>query len=399
MTRKLTVAAVSLVLTAAVAWFALARLQREAPMVASVDNTGAIERLLESRRAAPAAQAPRDYPPPLVREPLDEETAALYFPANDKSTHWTYDPLCYSRRVAHQAPYFRKLEEHPEGGWELRTNDYGMREDEDVRTEQPDLRIVVTGDSHVDGVCAQAESFVNLLEVGLALERAGEVVESLNAGVGGFNLYNYVGMFERLAHLAPDLYVVVVYGGNDFSGAANLQCYFERRPPPASRARVLTRRVESPEVLSLGSQELFQEAYFADNPSAVEASVDLACSISVELERQCAETGSALLFVYLPPPARAQPAHYRKTARTFLHQAGLKTLELGVSDRIADRWLTFLGARDIPAVDLRPYFRRANEPLYWRTDHHLNLAGHQLVAEILYEPVTELLARRESESR
>jgi hypothetical protein len=194
--------------------------------------------------------------------------------------------------------------------------------------------------------------------------------------------------------------VVTVYGGNDFSNARVLQRYFEERGPARSGPHSFKGKgLKDEKVGSLGPQEIYQEAYFANNPDDLELTVALACSVSVELERQCSEAGTALLFVYLPPPTRAQPALYRETARRYVTRGELGEFELGASDRIADPWLRFLDQRGIPAVDLRPYFRQVDEPLYWRTDHHLNVSGHRLAAKILYDPLTELLARRESESR
>jgi hypothetical protein len=397
--HQLALAGVSFIVASGIAWLALSRPRAEEPTVVIVDNTQAIGDLLESRRSETEPAALTDYPPPFLHEGLDEEAAALFFPANKNSSEWMFDPQCFTRRIEHRPQYFRRLDEHPGGGWDVSTNDYGMREDEDVLTEPPDVRIVVTGDSHVDGVCSHAEAFPNVLEATLWAERTGQVVEVLNAGVGGSTLHNYVGMFERLRHLAPDVFVVVVYGGNDFSAAVSIERYFARRGAGEARFAAFRKRLKSAAVESLGAQELFQDFYFEHNPGDEAVAIDLVCSMAVELERQCGDAGTALLLVYLPPPSRAQPALYGETARRFLGQAGLKNMRLGVSDRIADAWFAFLAERGLAAVDLRPYFRNVSEPLYWRTDHHLNVAGQQFVAEVLYEPVTELLVRRESDSR
>jgi hypothetical protein len=80
----------------------------------------------------------------------------------------------------------------------------------------------------------------------------------------------------------------------------------------------------------------------------VSAAIDLACSVSVELDRLCSAGGARLVFVYLPPPTRGQPHHFVGERDAMLAEAGLADLELGVSDRIADAWLGSSRSVDSP---------------------------------------------------
>lgn len=388
LSRKLFASAVAAIAASSAAWFAWQRLRAEPVTVSIVDTSENVGQLLNRRFRPGAERAGADrggeYPPPLVLEPLDEETAALFFPAIGKSELWVYDPLAYLRRASHRS-FFRRFEEHPDGGWRVNTNALGLREDEEVRSEKPDVRIVVTGDSHTDGLCATHESFANVLEALLAEEWPEKTVESLNAGTGSHNLYNYLGTVERLAGLDPDVFIVVVYGGNDFSGAMILQRFFHHRRPWAVDPHRLAVRDTGETLGSIGPQELKQEVYFLNNPGDEAVAVDLVCSISVELARRCARVGAELLFVYLPPPNAGQPGPFREELDEVRRAADLEGVELGVSDRIADPWLRFLGERGLAHIDLRPHFRAAGEVLYWRTDHHLDVAGHRLVGEVLFE--------------
>jgi hypothetical protein len=47
--------------------------------------------------------------------------------------------------------------EHPEGGFRMVVNNKGLRENEDTQIQKADqaFRILVTGDSHIDGVVAK----------------------------------------------------------------------------------------------------------------------------------------------------------------------------------------------------------------------------------------------------
>jgi len=396
LSTKLLVSAVTALVSAGLAWLAYQRLRPEVESVKIVDTSEELVRMMNERlepgggEPEPAPEPGDAYPPPLVREPLDEETARRFYPANE-SELWDYDPYTYSVRAGH-LKQTRKFEEHPDGGWTIVTNALGMREDQEVLSVHPDLRIIVTGDSHTDGVCATSESFTNVLEGFLAEDLPGKTVEALNAGMGGHNLYNYVGTFERLAYLRPDIYVVVVYGGNDFSSSMLMHRYFNRRKPFKTKPYHYDPGGKlEPSLRSIGSQEMVQEVYFLNNPDDFQPAVDLACSVSVELERMCTEAGAELLLVYLPPPSRGQPEQFRGELAQVLPAVGLDHVELGVSDRIADAWLAFLEERGLEYVDLREKLRAAKDLMYWRTDHHLNVAGHRLVAGALHDAVRSLV--------
>lgn len=215
---------------------AFLRSRRPADTVKMEDRGAAQDEMLQARRAElPEGERPTvdgqpgTWPRPFVSEPLDKETAASFFPALDHSA--VFDPHVYVRRKG-GVDHRMRFPEHPDGGWRVRTNSEGLREDDEIRTEQPDVRILVGGDSHTDGLCPNEASFANVLEALLADERPGETVEVLNTGTGAYHFYNYLGVLERFRELRPDLYVIAVYGGNDFYKNLGLLRYFERLPPP-----------------------------------------------------------------------------------------------------------------------------------------------------------------------
>lgn len=388
---KLAVAGTSTVLFGLVAWFVFPHLRQEAESVEIVDGTDSLRSVMEARSAKGTAESQADPSAPservrprLKREPLPNEVTKSFFPAASKVPRfWMHDPLAYTvRRPNTTIP--RRWAEHPEGGFDMKANSLGMREDEDPAEVKPRLRILFTGDSHMDGVCANSESCANVLERLLAQRMGAANVEALNAGVGAHNLYNYLGTWDRLAFLDPDLFVVVVYGGNDFSGAMLLERYFERRPPFKTLPHyVRTAKVESVAHRSLFPQELSQECYFQNNPEDEARAVEVIESFTWELHEKCAAQGTKLLFVYLPPPTRAQPEVYAPALEACLENSTLDRDRLGVSDRLANAWMGFLEEHEIAYVDLRPAFQATDEPLYWFQDHHLNVNGHVFVGRIL----------------
>ena len=352
---------------------------REGPTVQLIDNASVDELL--ARRSESVEIAPVRtgdvYPPALIREPLSEADAALLYPAL-KSWDWVYDPLLYGRPSGDR-DRLRKFAEHPEGVFRVRTNSLGMREDQEPRTHAPGLRILVAGDSHTEGVCNNEESFTNQLESML-----GRDVEALNAGAGSYNLYNYLGTLERYHDLSPDVFVVTVYGGNDFWGSLFLWRFFERRPEPKREPYSVGRLVDIGHGFTGPiAQELSQVMWLLNNPDDELAAVHLAASISVEIERLAQSMGCRVVFVYLPPPLVTQPQHFADVISSqALVDSGIEEQHLLVSDRMANGWLAFLAANEMNFVDMRTRLRSA-EQAYWSTDLHLNVAGHRIVAEAL----------------
>jgi GDSL-like Lipase/Acylhydrolase family len=396
LSRKALVLAVSTAAFASAAYLIYPYLERESETVRLVDTTEALQRATQDRfdsaQASDSTAAEGDYPPPLVREELSEETAKLFFPGIGTNESCNYDPHEFTRRAPHFDKWF-KFAEHPDGGWHLRTNALGMRNDGEVSETRPDLRVLVTGDSHVEGVCANHESATYVLDELLSASNPGRNVEVLNAGAGAHNPFNYLGTFERFADLQPDLYVVVVYGGNDFSASMLLDRYFRRRPAFKTRPHMFEQQ-DLPEAAgSLLPQELSQDVYFSNNPDDLPLAVDLTCAFSVELQALCDDQGTDLLFVYLPPPTRAQPEYFQEELDGLMQYARMEPKWLGSSDRVADDWLAFLDGRGLEYIDLRDAFRASDVCLYWRTDHHLNVAGHALLGRAIFDRLAERYAR------
>jgi lysophospholipase L1-like esterase len=323
-------------------------------------------------------------PPGLVRETIDEETArTALFRLLQYTKKYHYEP------VAHlwQHPSLEQRQpfpEHPDGGWTNRTNALGFRKDHEVRKEPPDVRILVSGDSHTAGMVPNDESFPNVLEELLGAGDPQRTFEGLNAGIGGTAPYSYLGMLELWKdELTPDVFVVTFYGGNDFKGVLSLHRYFNRLPSPTFGpygGQRLTKRLPSTGLLG---QQLAQVAFFLDNPDDVVVSREAVRGVTLELQRQCDEAGIRLVCVYLPPAHDVQPQFHAEDMRAALEKLEFEPDVLEISDRLAGEWLAFLEEQEIELLDLRPVLRAIDEPCYWLSDLHLNTRGHRAVAEAL----------------
>jgi hypothetical protein len=124
-------------------------------------------------------------------------------------------------------------------------------------------------------------------------------------------------------------------------------------------------------------------AYFAEHPELEELAVDESVRATLELQRMCDEQGVALIVAYIPPMFEVQRESFADLYGRMSEVLELDAKQVQVTHRQARRYLAAMKEKGIRAVDLRPAFMASEVPLYWAHDHHINLAGHQLVADVL----------------
>lgn len=348
-----------------------------------VDSGGDLRELLGERaRTAGGVESALD---PLRRPPLDEALARRFYPALDEGARNVYDPRAYFVSRPHFEA-LRTFREHPRGQWPIRTDARGLRRQGELGSRRPDLRVLVTGDSHVEGVVPVEESLTARLE-GLLVERlGGRSVEVLNAARGGYDFYNYLGVLELNLDLAPHVCVVIVYGGNDFAGFLPLHLYFQGRELPSAgegwqNDLELARRMYGQAI----SQGYHQVGYFARAPSALELALEGSVEVVAATARLAAEHGIRFLCAYLPPIADVERARVEEGLDLVEQILALTPEDIASTERLADRFLAALDARGIETLDLRPALRADPGPLYWLVDHHLSTRGHEVAARALLE--------------
>jgi hypothetical protein len=324
----------------------------------------------------------------LPRRLLPPAVAALLFPFDNPTL--VYDPLPYYRRRAF-VNLVKKWPEHPRGRFRTVTNSLGLRHDAEVLRVPPDLRLIVVGDSHTDGVCDNRDSFTSIAAARLAELLPGESVEGLNAGTGGYSFYNYLGQLERLIEFAPDVFVVAVYGGNDFYENLAPWHFFQgaERPrmSPATWQRIRAVTRAWPPALPQGYMAL---RYFHEHPGQLPVALQAALAAMAEIADLCAREEIALVCVYLPPISDVQPGFEEEQRRRANEELELDEEATGSIDRLATQFLDQLRARGIEVLDMRPAFSAATEPMYWLADHHINLAGQRATGLALAEVVARL---------
>lgn len=318
---------------------------------------------------------------PFRLEPIDEETARQLFPFPPSRS--AYDPdLIFRHRanLATRTPW----PEHPAGEWTLRTNADGFREDGPARLAGADLGVLVAGDSHASGACDNEDTFAALLEERLAAGRPGERVEVLNAACPGYSFYNYLGTVRRFLPDRPDAVVVTVYGGNDFYGVLKVHHWLRGTTYPPRRKsywdKVERARERSTSFLA---QSLNQVLYFQEHPEQADVALEAALVLAGETRRLCAEAGARLVYVYVPPMFEVGLAELEDDVRDLREILDLEDADLFASREIGRTFLDGLERLGIDALDMGPVFRATEDPVYWARDLHINLLGHECVADEL----------------
>jgi hypothetical protein len=275
-------------------------------------------------------------------------------------------------------------DEHPTGRIVARTNNLGFREDEPTRPakEAGALRILVTGDSHIDGVVYNAESFPNVLEKSLRATMPGRTVEVINGGVGHFGPQNYLGFLTKYLDLAPDLYVVVLYTGNDFLDAVRTavtrgQLRIPERPPEYM-PRLTRAQARVPAAVD---QSLNQIYFFKAFPELEERACAIVAEQLEQVRALCAEHGIDLLVIALPGKIDVEYATDADRLDEVMSLLGLDAQDRTINQRITQALAALMSPKGVLILDPLPELRAASGPLYWREDHHLNVAGHAALAQ------------------
>lgn len=257
--------------------------------------------------------------------------------------------------------------DHNEGRFTIITNNLGFREDSNTQVEKKEntTRILVTGDSHTDGVCNNPESFSNTLEEKLNLSESTLKWEIINGGAGYYTFQNYNGFLKRNLYLKPDKYIVTVYTGNDFIEAI----FIDHSPTLIESVKRTWYRVRKYVLFhdadQLGlSQANLQQLYFELYPEVIKVAQNIAIRELSDIQFVCDENNIELIILMLPSNLEAK----LKYDASDLTQKVIETLE----------------ASSISHINLLPAFQQSEKDLFWKQDLHLNTEGHQVVASSLF---------------
>jgi len=284
--------------------------------------------------------------------------------------------------------------EHKKGSILLRTNNLGFREDADTdaRKSKDVIRILVVGDSQIDGVVYNNESFPNILETRLNSTTQGIKFEVINGGVGHYTLEHYELFLHKYLFLKPDKYIVVIYTGNDFLESARiieLKLGFHERPPQyiSSLQKCMDDGI-------ISSQVMNQIYYFKTFPMMREKVIKHSAEIIRRISEVCMRYGIDFMVVFLPTKADVEWGRDSRRLEEEKECLGINEQDLSINQNLKNDLINFLSNYNIIYLDMYNYMVNKNEGFFWKTDYHLNDKGHRLLANTIYEKCSGFLYHR-----
>lgn len=336
--------------------------------------------VLEEVAAEHRAESEHPHEPFARSYTLSEEHARKLFTFRGGKV---YDPWTYYR----EQPFRHDRvawPEHPDGAFTVQTSSLGFRDDE--LGPPADYEVLVVGDSNTAGVCNQEESYANRLEALLRAARPGKSVSVVNMGTGGYGPYNDLGAVLHYVEREPDVFVVALFGGNDFSEILPLYRVLEGGPPHVWTGEVAERRAAAMESDLLLMTHCYHSALlFETFPERAELVVEVGARLVAAMKAACDRHGTRLVVLYIPEPCRFAWDPPLERAAQVRELLGLEPEDCESSSRIADRLFEELRRLAVEVVDLRPAFAALPAPPYWRKDLHMNLEAHEAAARALFE--------------
>lgn len=278
-------------------------------------------------------------------------------------------------------------DEYTKGAIVLQTNNLGFREDNDTSEHKSKgiVRILVTGDSHIDGVVNNTESFANRLEFRLNRGLTTPGYECINGGVGHFGPQNYSGFLKRFLYLKPDVFFVVIYTGNDFIDAICIEEFHQRLKTKKRPDGYLEKLTAANKIIDGNlAQAINQVYFFKAHPHLKDKALEITKTHLEIITKMCKDNNIKLIVALLPTKTDVEPntdAERIKAANEILQ---LTDTDLAVNRHLAISLAAWLEMKKINYIDLYEHMKNKDRTLFWKKDHHLNTDGHELMADIIY---------------
>jgi len=286
----------------------------------------------------------------------------------------------------HKPHVIREFEwtEHPLGKIEMKTNNVGLRSDTDTgkKKDKNQFQVLITGDSHVDGVVNNNESIAYFLENGLNKLYPAIKHEALNAGNGYFGPQNYLGVYNKFLNYHPDVFVVIIYTGNDFLDAIRIEAENGRLNVPKRPNGYYDKLWEIDELYSgFTGQYLNQLKFFETFPNYLDTALLITQQNLLQIKKLCKKNQSSLLVVLLPTKIDTEPQTDESRIDEVFEIMNFNESHFQKNRKMVISLTIWLEENDITYIDLQETFKKSDKELFWKTDYHINVAGHKAIAD------------------
>ncbi len=281
--------------------------------------------------------------------------------------------------------------EHKDGKIILTTNNLGFRSDVATTIDkQGRIRILVTGDSHIDGVINNSESCCTILQDMLNQAADGQLYEVINSGTGYYFSRNYLGIIQKYLYLAPDVYIVILYGGNEFIKTCNLiGC--RKSANPGYYAKLREVRSFNPGGVAQGLNQIY---YFKNVPESMKLSIKSATDDLYAIKQICELNNITLIVLLLPSKIEIEWSTDELRLNKSKELLGLTDADLQINLQLLGKIAVWLNNQRINYLNLFDYMKGKDHKLFWNRDYHLNDYGHQVIAETLFAAYKDKIFQR-----
>jgi hypothetical protein len=309
-TRAL-VSAGSALLAAAVAAAWIASRPRSEAIRLKNDGVAAQKLLLDRRSQPLAVSGSGEGAVRTLREPLDLEAVKSLW-AFDPAYH-EFDPHVYFRYKGGLDLDFGN--QNGIDGYHVHTSEDGYREDFVRLPKKRDLFVVVTGDSHTDGVCENRQTFSESPRSELPRAPPRQGGSRSDTGVTGYLVLPPPGRSSATSSSRPTPSSSPSTGQRLLDVIKPWHYFHHTAPPPRSR-EYWSKLSSAQELSSALVGNAFNELlYFQYSPDEIEVALRAAGEICEEIVRDCREHGILPVFVHIPPQVRGTPKQRERFQR------------------------------------------------------------------------------------
>ncbi|MHA7057579.1 SGNH/GDSL hydrolase family protein [Aquimarina sp. M1] len=267
---------------------------------------------------------------------------------------------------------------------ERRTNNLGFREDLDITKQKlhNEYRILVTGDSHTDGVLKHNwQSFINIWENNLNTKDNTQYYNCINGGTGYYTFRNYLGFLKKYKYLKPDVYLINIFTGNDFRETF---LYEDDRTSVSNVCKTIyirsKRKLHSKEQKKIPpNQGLDQTLYFKHFSDDKERSLNIAKKYISEIKEVCKQENIELIITLLPSKLETNILFKNEVQSLF----NFDEETININKKLTLSLRDWLDKEQIKYYDLKKPLKNANEKVYWDQDLHINVNGHRIIGDYL----------------
>lgn len=281
-----------------------------------------------------------------------------------------------------------KWPEHPKGMIIQQTNNLGLKEDSDTPEKKTEglYRVLVTGDSHTDGVIHNSESFPNVLEDSLSKAFLDKKVEFLNAGNGYYGPQNYWGCLKYYSNLKPGAFIVALYTGNDYMDAVRIEAENGRMKVPERPESYYYDLWELDEKMpGFTGQILNQVKFFKTYPAYRDSALKVTHEYLGKIKAYCDSTNLDFMVVLVPTKLDVEPGLDSARIDTAYQIMKFTDADLKANESLIDETIKWLTSNGVEYVDMREPLKVAEDELYWKADLHINHRGHAEIAKAILQ--------------